>query len=124
MIIGFDGVQPKIYSLTSHKGQALANFLDDHPCIQLTGLEEKTIDVCGIELTIWKIWFNGFSTELSTGAGVVIKSQNGYKTYISIQFDFTYSNNQAEYEAIWKFIGDKGQQNQYAKRFIAGVKTG
>ncbi|GKV20231.1 hypothetical protein SLEP1_g30388 [Rubroshorea leprosula] len=55
------------------KGQALANFLADHPCLEVEEYEEK---------------------------GIVIISPTGLKTQMSFQLDFNCTNNQAEYEAL------------------------
>ncbi|GKU86461.1 hypothetical protein SLEP1_g981 [Rubroshorea leprosula] len=66
------------------KGQALADFLADHPCLDVEADEEKGINF----------------TETMSGAGVMIISPSGLKTQMSFQLDFNCTNNQAEYEAL------------------------
>lgn len=53
-----------------------------------------------IELPTWKIWFNSSSTKLFIEVRAVILPSNRYNTYVSIQLDFTYTNNHSKYEAM------------------------
>ena len=48
----------------------------------------------------WVLKFDGFSTENSIGANIVIISPKGIKTTLSLKLAFKYTNNQAEYEAL------------------------
>ncbi|GKV43324.1 hypothetical protein SLEP1_g50628 [Rubroshorea leprosula] len=82
------------------KGQALADFLADHPCLDVEADEEKGINLFLISLVPWKLIFYGSSTETMAGAGVVVISPSGLKTQMSFQLDFDCTNNQAEYEAL------------------------
>ncbi|GKV04468.1 hypothetical protein SLEP1_g16622 [Rubroshorea leprosula] len=82
------------------KGQALADFLADHPCLDVEADEEKWINLFSISLVPWKLIFDGSSTESMSGAGVVVISLSGLKTQMSFQLDFNCTNNQAEYEAL------------------------
>ncbi|GKV52216.1 hypothetical protein SLEP1_g58805 [Rubroshorea leprosula] len=82
------------------KGQALADFLADHPCLDVEVDEEKGINLFSISLVPWKLIFDGSSTETMSGAGVVVISPFGLKTQMSFQLDFNCTNNQAEYEAL------------------------
>ncbi|GKV06877.1 hypothetical protein SLEP1_g18697 [Rubroshorea leprosula] len=81
-------------------GQALADFLADHPCLEVEANEEKGINLFSISLVPWKLIFDGSSTDSMFGAGIVIISPTGLKTQMSFQLDFNYTNNQAEYEAL------------------------
>ncbi|GKV33998.1 hypothetical protein SLEP1_g42429 [Rubroshorea leprosula] len=82
------------------KRQALADFLADHPCLDVEADEEKGINLFSISLVPWKLIFDGSSTETMYGAGVVVISPSELKTQMSFQLDFNCTNNQAEYEAL------------------------
>ena len=86
-------------SQKSVKGQALADFLADHPCLEIEG-EMDPIEISLIMLSPWKLNFDGSRTQDSTGVGIVIESPEGWKTQFSFQLSFDCSNNQAEYEAL------------------------
>ncbi|KAH7847405.1 hypothetical protein Vadar_025703 [Vaccinium darrowii] len=82
----------------SVKGQALANFLADHP----NGIETPEIaDVDIITIKPWKMWFDGSKTSQMAGIGVVLESPQGLKTKFGFQInEGECTNNQAEYEAL------------------------
>ncbi|GKU89586.1 hypothetical protein SLEP1_g3710 [Rubroshorea leprosula] len=82
------------------KGQALADFLTDHPCLDVEADEEKGINLFSISLVPWKLIFDGSSTETMAGAGVVVISPFRLKTQMSFQLDIDCTNNQAEYDAL------------------------
>ncbi|GKV12333.1 hypothetical protein SLEP1_g23490 [Rubroshorea leprosula] len=82
------------------KGQALAYFLADHPCLEVEADEEKGINLFSINLVPWKLIFDGSSTDSMSGAGIIIISPTSLKTQLSFQLDFSCTNNQAEYEAL------------------------
>ncbi|KAL0445178.1 UNVERIFIED_CONTAM: hypothetical protein Slati_2240500 [Sesamum latifolium] len=48
----------------------------------------------------WKIFVDGSSTSLGSGAGIVVEIPQGDILQYAIKFDFTTSNNEAEYEAL------------------------
>ncbi|XP_050217550.1 uncharacterized protein LOC126668387 [Mercurialis annua] len=77
------------------KGQALADFLADHPRITL---KEETISCCDID--IWEMWLDGSRTSQGAGAGVHIVSPLGASYRLSFKLWFECTNNQAEYEAL------------------------
>ena len=82
------------------KGQAIADFLTSHPGLDL---DEETIDqieTMGVCLMPWILLFDGSRTQNMSGCGIVITSPEGLRTEMSFQFDFSCTNNQAEYEAI------------------------
>ena len=80
------------------KGQALADFLADHPNQEES---QETCEIGAITSTPWKLWFDGSRTEVGAGIGFVIESpekvttKHGYKLE-SIEC----TNNQVEYEAL------------------------
>ena len=82
----------------SVKGQALANFLADHP----NGIETPEIaDVDTVTIKPWKMWFDGSKTSQMAGIGVVLESPQGLKTKFGFQInEGECTNNQAEYEAL------------------------
>ncbi|GKV47251.1 hypothetical protein SLEP1_g54167 [Rubroshorea leprosula] len=82
------------------KGQALANFLADHPCLEVEADEEKGINLFSISLVSWKLVFDESSTETISRAGVMVISPFGLKTQMSFQLEFDCTNNQVEYEAL------------------------
>ncbi|XP_058211507.1 uncharacterized protein LOC131323676 [Rhododendron vialii] len=81
-------------------GQALADFLADHPCVDIG--EESDIGLSALEVsfTPWTLLFDGSKTQMVSGCGVIIISPQGLRTELSFQFDFPCTNNQAEYEAV------------------------
>ena len=73
----------------SVKGQALANFLVNHPSFEIKP-----------EIRLMVLKFDGSSTEKSVGSGIVIISPNGYKHALTFNLAFKCTNNQAEYKAL------------------------
>ena len=63
-------------SQKSVKGQALADFLADHPCLEIEG-EMDPIEISLVTLSPWKLNFDGSKTRDSTGIGIVIESPEG-----------------------------------------------
>ena len=81
----------------SVKGQALANFLADHPSLEI---KPGNMDIYEVEKWPWALKFDGYSTENSVGAGIVIISSRGIKTILSFNLTFKCTNNQDEYKAL------------------------
>ncbi|XP_055961838.1 uncharacterized protein LOC126681523 [Mercurialis annua] len=81
-------------------GQALADFLADHPCINLGDESKFYLPVFMNEHRPWMLNFDGSSTDRSAGAGIIIVSPSGAKTSLSFNLDFECTNNQSEYEAL------------------------
>ncbi len=80
------------------KGQEIADFLADHPCIEV---DEPTIDF--VDLPRWTLFFDGSKTANSAWVGAMIPSLEGREVRFTLGLDFGCSNNQAEYEALsWK----------------------
>ena len=61
----------------SVKGQALTNFLADHP--RVGTIEEEDLPVYEVNVQPWVLKFNGSSTDKSAGVSVVITSPFGTK---------------------------------------------
>ncbi|KAG5536715.1 hypothetical protein RHGRI_024220 [Rhododendron griersonianum] len=81
------------------KGQALADFLADHPNVLM---EKDEFEIHMVEIKPWKLSFDGSKTDRGVGAGIVLISPKGELLQFSFQLDESriMSNNQAEYEAL------------------------
>ncbi|XP_060673263.1 uncharacterized protein LOC132803766 [Ziziphus jujuba] len=82
----------KYVSQKTVKGQALADFLADHLCLEVKD-EMDPIEIASISLTSWKLSFDKSRTQTLAGVGI------GRKTQFSFQLTFECLNNQPEYEA-------------------------
>ncbi|KAL1320376.1 hypothetical protein AAHE18_14G053400 [Arachis hypogaea] len=71
------------------KAQAMADFL-----VKVTW---ETADILS---TRWKLHIDGASNQTFRGAGIILENSAGVAYEQSIKFDFSVSNNQAEYEAL------------------------
>jgi ribonuclease HI len=78
------------------KGQALADFLADHPCTDVIDFNESLL----LEVTPRKLFFDGSKSEQGAGIGVVLESPMGVKTQMILRLDQQCSHNQAEYKAF------------------------
>ncbi|XP_058215842.1 uncharacterized protein LOC131326938 [Rhododendron vialii] len=81
------------------KGQALADFIANHPNMLM---EKDEFEIHMIEMKPWKLSFDGSKTDRGVGAGVVFTSPKGEFLQFSFQLDESriLTNNQAEYEAL------------------------
>ncbi|XP_020415444.1 uncharacterized protein LOC109947969 [Prunus persica] len=97
------------------KGQAVADFLADHPGEEIENMDSLDIanadlltraHVClnnpiySIHLTPWKLYFDGSKTDKASGAGIVLEEPLGVRHCYSFQLDFQCTNNRAEYEGL------------------------
>ncbi|CAN6693572.1 unnamed protein product [Malus baccata var. baccata] len=82
------------------KGQALADFLAQHPSPYGFGDADVEIGMVVTRDNYWTLYFDGSSTSSSAGAGIVIRSPHNDRWYFSLKLDFECTNNQAEYEAL------------------------
>uniref|UniRef100_A0A803MIW3 Integrase catalytic domain-containing protein n=1 Tax=Chenopodium quinoa TaxID=63459 RepID=A0A803MIW3_CHEQI len=73
------------------KGQALVDFLADHPPMENVMVQEEKP---------WTMFFDGSSRRKSVGAGIVICSPSGVVTKMAIIFSTQCTNNIAEFEAF------------------------
>ncbi|CAL8112720.1 unnamed protein product [Prunus armeniaca] len=80
------------------KGQALADFLATHPCLEIE--EMDFLEVGTLSLFPWHLYYDESRTSNMDRAGVIIESAKGFRTRYSFQLDFDCTNNQAEYEAL------------------------
>ena len=84
----------------SVKGKALANFLVDHPSLEIKLENDVELGIYEVEMRAWVLKFDGSSTEKFVGAGIVIISQIGIKITLSFNLAFKCTNNQVKYEAL------------------------
>ena len=82
------------------KGKALVNFLDNHLSLEIQPEKDVELGIYEVERQTWILKFDGFSTEKSTGAGIVVISPKGIKTTLSFNLAFKCTNNEVEYEAL------------------------
>ncbi|KAM1184237.1 hypothetical protein ACFX15_013225 [Malus domestica] len=82
------------------KGQALADFLAQHPSPYGFGDADVEIGMVVTRDNYWTMYFDGSSTSSSAGVGIVIQSPHNDRWYFSLKLDFECTNNQAEYEAL------------------------
>jgi hypothetical protein len=78
------------------KGQALADFLANHPCDDMLEIEEAQYAA----LVPWKFYFDDSRAEQGAGVGIVFESPQGEKTQLAFRVEKICSNNQVEYEAL------------------------
>ncbi|XP_019157595.1 PREDICTED: uncharacterized protein LOC109154212 [Ipomoea nil] len=77
------------------KGQALADFL-----VECTARDTQPSDMQDPEAAWWSLATDGSSSKKGAGGGVVITSPEGFKVYYVLMYQFTPTNNEAEYEAF------------------------
>ncbi|XP_070672192.1 uncharacterized protein [Malus domestica] len=82
------------------KGQALADFLAQHPSSYGFGGNDVEIGLVETRDNYWMMYFDGSGTSASIGVGIVIQSPDQHCWYFSLKIDFDCTNNQAEYEAL------------------------
>ncbi|GKB23730.1 reverse transcriptase domain-containing protein [Tanacetum coccineum] len=80
---------------TSVKGQILADFLIEKP-------DESPSDTSVVETPQepWTLFTDGSSCVDGSGAGLILTSPEGTEFTYALRFQFTASNNEAEYEAL------------------------
>ncbi|KAK2986474.1 hypothetical protein RJ640_000228 [Escallonia rubra] len=76
------------------KGQALADFLANHPC------NNPEDEVIYVGIAPWRMTFDGSKTSQGAGAGIVLISPDGNIHQFAFQIEKDCANNQAEYEAL------------------------
>ncbi|CAL9018139.1 unnamed protein product, partial [Prunus brigantina] len=97
------------------KGQAVVDFLADHPREEIENMNSMDIananilnkahsclnnPIYSVHLTPWKLYFDGSKTDLASGAGIVLEHPLGIRHCYSFQLDFQCTDNRAEYEAL------------------------
>ena len=81
------------------KGQALVDFLMEHPG---TSVDLSLYEVILVESKPWKLMFDGSKTDEGVGAGIVLIAPNKqiYQFAYQLEAQHVQSCNQAEYEAL------------------------
>ncbi|CAL2230424.1 unnamed protein product [Prunus armeniaca] len=97
------------------KGQAVADFLADHPGEEIENMDSLDIanadlltrahtclnnPIYSVHLTPWKLYFDGSKTDMASGAGIVLEEPLKIRHCYSFKLDFQCTNNMAEYEAL------------------------
>ncbi|KAI5343880.1 hypothetical protein L3X38_011756 [Prunus dulcis] len=80
------------------KGQALADFLASHSCVEIEDMDYFPVNM--LSIFSWRLYFDASRTSNMSGAGIIIKLPQGFQTCYSFQMNFDCSNNQAKYEAL------------------------
>ncbi|XP_015933178.1 uncharacterized protein LOC107459462 [Arachis duranensis] len=70
------------------KSQCLTDFIAEY-----AGDKEE-------ESTTWELYIDGFSNKMGSGASIILVNKEGTQIEIFLKFEFSASNNQAEYEAL------------------------
>ncbi|XP_063939916.1 uncharacterized protein LOC135148542 [Daucus carota subsp. sativus] len=87
---------------TAVKAQVLADFVVEcnFPENQTTPMETDPEAPGELNLESWTLHVDGSSTTERSGAGIILKSPDGFVIKTAISFNFAATNNQAEYEAL------------------------
>nr|GEU52172.1 reverse transcriptase domain-containing protein [Tanacetum cinerariifolium] len=80
---------------TSVKGQILADFLIERP-----GEVSQAVSAAETQEEPWTLFTDGSSCMDGSGAGLILTSPQGAEFTYALRFQFTASNNEAEYEAL------------------------
>uniref|UniRef100_A0A2N9F490 Integrase catalytic domain-containing protein n=1 Tax=Fagus sylvatica TaxID=28930 RepID=A0A2N9F490_FAGSY len=90
---------------TGIKSQAIANLLAQFPGEDSSTISDEVpgeinkVFLTSLADSIWTLRFDGSSTTTSAGAAIVLHKDDGEAVRKSFKFDFSCSNNAAEYEA-------------------------
>ncbi|KAM1304569.1 hypothetical protein ACFX2F_022216 [Malus domestica] len=82
------------------KGQALADFLAQHPSLYEFGGNDIDIGLVQTRDNYWTMYFDGSNTSILAGVGIVIQSPTHNRWYFSLKLDFDCTNNEVEYKAL------------------------
>ncbi|GJY97721.1 reverse transcriptase domain-containing protein [Tanacetum coccineum] len=94
---------------TSVKGQILMDFLVEKP-----DENPPNTPVVATLLEPWTLFTDGLSCVDGSGAGLILTSPEGKEFTYALRFQFTASNNEAEYEALiagLRIVAQMGVQN-------------
>nr|GEV16690.1 reverse transcriptase domain-containing protein [Tanacetum cinerariifolium] len=80
---------------TSVKGQILADFLNE-----ISGNASQGVPVATTQEEPWTLFTDGSSCVDGSGAGLILTNPEGVEFTYALRFQFTASNNEAEYEAL------------------------
>jgi hypothetical protein len=90
--------------LRTTKEQVVADFITDH-------MIELNNDAWIVDITPWKLFFDGSVCRKGRAVGCVMISPHGMQYELSVRLEFMCTNNQAEYEGLLyglKFLRDMG----------------
>ncbi|XP_074291760.1 uncharacterized protein LOC141618554 [Silene latifolia] len=113
----------KYVPLKAVKGRAVADFLADNP------IEEDSVtdmwsfpdeNVLHVEDEVWDLYFDGASSGMGYGVGILLISPKGEHVPVPIKFDFLATNNAAEYEAC--LLGLHSAISLNIKRLLAKIE--
>ena len=100
MVPCFIRIHFDLFSIYINKGTSTADFLADHPSLEIEVEQIVELEIYGEEKEHWILKFDGSSIENLAGVGIVIISPTTVKTTLSFNMTFECTNNQAEYEAF------------------------
>ncbi|XP_072082014.1 uncharacterized protein [Arachis hypogaea] len=80
-------LRPQLEAWTAIKSQYLADFIAEYTDTASTPTE-------------WSLYVDDSSNKIGSGAGVILENDQGTQIKLSLKFEFSASNNQAEYEAL------------------------
>ena len=82
------------------KGKRFADFLADHPFLEIGIKQSVELGIYGAEKKPWILKFDGSIIENSVGAGIVIICPRGVKITLSLNMASECTNNQAKCEDL------------------------
>ena len=88
----------KYMPLKAMKRQALADFLAQHPWLEIQNPLANCQDY--VQIKPWTLAFDGSKHQMRVGEGIVITSSEGVEEKFIYRLDIQCSNNQAKYEAF------------------------
>lgn len=81
------------------KGQVLAKFLLDHPCLPIEADSPLSLILEYVSLKLWTLMFDGSKIDEAAGIGILLISREVHSQF-SFHLAFACSNNQAKYEVL------------------------
>ena len=85
---------------TAIKGQALEYFIVECTIIQKEDEQAKKPEDNEENWPVWRLFVDGSSNEHNSGVGLILITPEGHRIHCTLRFDFSASNNEAEYEAL------------------------
>nr|GEW99420.1 reverse transcriptase domain-containing protein [Tanacetum cinerariifolium] len=101
---------------TSVKGQILADFL-----IEIPGDVSQAVAAAVTQEEPWTLFTDGSSCVDGSGAGHILKNLEGVEFTYALRFQFTASNNEAEYEALVAGLRIAAQMGVKNEKEVAAV---
>jgi ribonuclease HI len=81
-------------SIKAVKGQVITDFIVDH------NVEVEIDDEYLVDISAWRLYFDGSVCARGCGIGCILVSPNGVTHELSVRLEFSCTNNQVEYEAL------------------------